>query len=446
MDFTPWLRYVLGGVALSFFLLLLAAAVSVPFVFESQSIRYKLGVEKTLLRSGQVLGMLAAALFLCQLILAARLKILDRIFSLTALYLVHRLNALIIAILALLHPLFVFAPEDIANIPLDLKYWPEVLGALLLISIWIITATGIWRSFLGLQFHLWWLAHRAGTFLAAVILAGHVRYVSDPFESGEPRLILLIVTLAYALIFCWVKLKPVLHRRKTYQVIKITQAAKNTYSIEVAPRQGPVFHYLPGQFAFVSLQSGALSSEEHPFTISSSPTRRKSLQFFIHCSGDWTNGISRLKRGDTAAIDGPYGHFSHLLHGHGKELIMVAGGIGITPMLSMLRYLADVRDCRLITLVWSNRTEADRVVVAEFEELASQLKGLRIFYLYTRARGGTNGSTRLNREKLQELLNGCHREAAVFICGPPSMMQDVRRMLLQIGFRRRLVFSEKFSL
>lgn len=66
---TPWLRYVLGGVALSFIPLLPAAAASVPFVIESRSIRYKLGTEKALLRSGQVIGMMAAALFLPQLIL-----------------------------------------------------------------------------------------------------------------------------------------------------------------------------------------------------------------------------------------------------------------------------------------------------------------------------------------------------------------------------------------
>jgi predicted ferric reductase len=441
-----WLRYVLGGMLVSFVLLVLAGGVSVPFVFETQSIRYKSGFDKTLLRTGQIIGMTAATLLLWQLILSARFKILDHIFSLNKLYIFHRINGVTIAVLAVLHPLCVFAPEDIANIPLELKFWPEILGASLLLSIWTITATGIWRRFLGLQFHLWWLAHRAATFMVAVILFVHVLYVSDAFTSGLPRFVILLVAGIYGLIFCWVKLKPFLHKRKAYTITNITKTAQNTYSVEVAPQQGNIYQYLPGQFAFVSFQSEHLSPEEHPFTMSSSPTRPEYIQFSIHCSGDWTRNISHLKTGDNAVLDGPYGQFSHVVHANQKEIIMVAGGIGITPMLSMLRYLADADDYRLITLVWSNRTEADRVFADEFEALAQQLKGLRIFHVDTRSKHVKKSSTRLDKEKLQELLKGCDRGAAIFICGPPLMMQDVRRILLQIGFLRRLIYVEKFAL
>jgi predicted ferric reductase len=86
-------RLALGFICVLLVLSLLTGAASIPFLFESQSIRYKLGIDKTLLRTGKVLGMIAATLFLLQLLLSARFKVLDRIFALNRLYIFHRVNA-----------------------------------------------------------------------------------------------------------------------------------------------------------------------------------------------------------------------------------------------------------------------------------------------------------------------------------------------------------------
>ena len=426
--------------------LLLAGAASIPFVFESQSIRYKLGWDKTLLRTGKMLGMMAATLLLLQLVLSARMKLLDRIFGLNTLYIAHRVNAVLIVIAALLHPLLVFAPEDITSLPLELKFWPEILGAMLLLAVWTITATGLWRRFLDLPFHFWRIAHRAATFTVVVLLFVHVLFVSDTFEHGLPRRIVLITAVAYAVVFCWVKLKSFLHARKPYVVASVTQAARNTYAVTLASRPGAIFHYLPGQFAFVSFQSNGLTAEEHPFTISSTPTRPDTLQFIIHCSGDWTGRIGHLRPGDTAIVDGPYGLFSHLARTRQQELVMIAGGIGITPMLSMLRYMADVNDPRKTTLVWSNRTWADKVYEEECSELALRLPGLKIIDLFTRQDPKQAAKRRLDRMKLENFLADCDRQAVVFICGPPTMMCEMRQIMLRIGFKRRFINTEAFAL
>lgn len=125
---------------------------------------------------------------------------------------------------------------------------------------------------------------------------------------------------------------------------------------------------------------------------------------------------------------------------------MVAGGVGVTPMLSMLRYMADAGDGRKTTLVWSNRTEADIICREELEAIKGELKVLSIHHVLTR-QGDFQGHTgRLDTGVLKELLSGCSRKAAVFICGPPPMMDAVCKALKRIGFKGHFIHTEKFSI
>ncbi len=211
--FSPAKRIVGGTIFILLLLFLLAGACSIPFIFDSPSIRYKFGLDKVFLRTGKVLGLFAAVLLLIQFSLIARLKILDRIFEFNNLYIFHRINAVTISILALLHPLFVFAPEDINNLPWELRYWPEMIGAFLLVLIWILMATGIWRTFLEFSFDRWRIFHRAATFTAVIALFIHILFVSESFESGLPRYLVLTAGCMYATIFVWVKMKQALLKR-----------------------------------------------------------------------------------------------------------------------------------------------------------------------------------------------------------------------------------------
>ncbi|MHA2389854.1 MAG: ferredoxin reductase family protein [Candidatus Hodarchaeales archaeon] len=425
---------------------LLIGASSLTFLFETGSILYKLGTDRVFLRAGKVIGLIAATLLLLQLVLSARFKFLDRIFALNRMYLFHRINAVTVALLAVVHPLLVFAPEDINNIPVQLKYWPEVLGALLLLFIWLITATGLWRTFLDFHFDRWWLFHRAAAFTAVVLLIFHILYGSETFEEGIARYIVIAAAGLYAVIFGWVKIKPVMLKQKPWKVIGVAKTGLNTYSVEVAPRAGRTFEYIPGQFAFISFQSGSVSPEEHPFTISSTPSRPQSLQFTVRCSGDWTRLIGCLKPADTVSIDGPYGRFSYVFSNKFNQYIMIAGGIGITPMLSMLRYMADRDNRKKVTLIWSNRTEDEVAYSDEFTALKRELEGLDITYLFTRQTRDPHRGGRLNQKKLENILAEHYRKMPVFICGPPAMMEAVRNDMVHIGFLKRLIFTEEFQL
>lgn len=203
-------RTVLGVICVLAVLLLIAGAASIPFVYESQSIRYKFGMDKIFLRFGKVLGMTAGTLLLLQLSLGGRFRSLGSVFPPKGIYLTHRLCALTISVFAVMHPLLVFAPEDIMNIPPDMRLWPEILGAVLLTSICMHTAIAFSRNFLGLSFARWSLLHRMGGLCVVIMLLAHVLFVSDSFEKGPPRVMVIAAGAAYCLLLGWTYVRPLL--------------------------------------------------------------------------------------------------------------------------------------------------------------------------------------------------------------------------------------------
>jgi predicted ferric reductase len=219
----------------------------------------------------------------------------------------------------------------------------------------------------------------------------------------------------------------------------------DTTCVETTPSTRTSFAYVPGQFAIVSFRSPHISSEPHPFTLSSTPGRNDRLQFTIRASGDWTRQVQNLKLGDPLLIQGPFGRFGHLFTPPNRELIMIAGGIGITPMLSMLRFMADHGDSRPITLIWSNRSRKHVVFGDEMDALAAKLTGLRRIPIFTGEAQTDERSGRLDRKFLDFELSESSRESSIFLCGPPQMMKNVKTDLRKLGFPVHAIYTEAFG-
>jgi len=442
---SPGIRYFLIGFLILLMLLLTAGALAIPFLFESPSMWYKIGIDKSLLRAGKMLGIFTGLLLLLQLPLAGRLKSLDCLFSLPGLVRQHRYHAWIIAFLALLHPVCVSIPEDRLLIPLEMRYWPEWIGVALLSLIVLQFVASQWRKRLKIVFHSWMRFHRVAGLLAAALLIIHVLYVSETFETeGLPRTAVLIAAGLFLLVLLWIRTGWLWHSH-AYTVARVERMGVDCTCVELTPPEPSVFGYAPGQFAFASFRSKHVSREPHPFTLSSTPSRPGTLQFTIRANGDWTRTAEHLSKGDQVRIQGPFGRFGHLFTTPDREMIMIAGGIGITPMLSMLRFMADHHDPRPVTLIWANRG-LERVVFAdEMDDLSNKLKGLRRILIVTRDPKTGKRAERLDRQALKRLVGHNSRDSAVFICGPLKMMNAVKADLKTLGFPARSIFTEVFS-
>jgi predicted ferric reductase len=440
------LRLLLGFLMGITYGLVLAGAISIPFYFESSSILYKFGFDRHLLRSGQVLAMVAGCLLLLQIILSTRLKCLDRIFGLNRLFKFHRITGIMIACLVIIHPILVFLPEDRIFIPLQLRYWPEFVGLFLLLLIIAMVISSHWRERLRLPFHRWWPIHRGAAIVVVTAFWVHVLSVSATFEQKLPKMFAFCAMGLCGLLIFWIRTRTLRNRRGSFLVSAIEPVGEDAVCLKIISTTNHMPAYWPGQFSFITIFSPHISKEEHPFTIASAPSRHASLEFIVRTTGDWTGQLKNIQPGDRVSLNGPFGLFSHLPLSKKNEIIMIAGGIGITPMLSMLRFMAQRGDQRKITLIWSNQTRKHIILQPEFRDLEVQLEGLRIFHVLTRDLDDRGENGRLDLVKLKRLIADCDNPAAIFVCGPDQMMKAVKNFMVSLGFSKRMIFMERFRL
>jgi ferredoxin-NADP reductase len=164
-------------------------------------------------------------------------------------------------------------------------------------------------------------------------------------------------------------------------------------------------------------------------------------------SGDFTSTIGRIKPGDLVAVHGPFGRFSHVFHPNGDDLVFVAAGIGITPLMSMLRYMRDRRDPRRVLLVYANRGASDIVFRSELEQIESSgFPALKTIHILSRPPGDWVGRTgRLDTASLGSLCGGFAGKA-FFICCPPIMASGLIRGLKNAGVGPERIHTDYFGL
>jgi ferredoxin-NADP reductase len=233
-------------------------------------------------------------------------------------------------------------------------------------------------------------------------------------------------------------------------VIEVRREADGVWTISLTPPEGVNrFDFLPGQFHFLTFQRASnLPVEEHHWTISSSPTTPVLLCSTIKESGDFTASIGKTKPGDTALVDGPFGRFSYTLHPDERELVFIAGGIGITPLMSMPRHLRDTRAERSVTLLYANTNEEDIVFR---DELADIERGgvipLRVVHVLSKPSDAWQGERgRLDEDKINRLSGPEFTGRAFYVCAPPDLLDLTIRTLRNADVPAARIHFERFSL
>lgn len=186
-------RIILGTLIVSLALLVLAGGWTIPYTFESFSILYKFGMEKTYLRSGKVIGITIVVLVFFQVILASRFIIFAQVFSVKRISALHRINGMAITFLVICHPLLIKASENFTPYTFEKKYYPEFLGIALLTVLLLLGLTAIFRNFFKLSNAKWLLLHRFSVTLVLLMMPAHILYVSESFKSGIPRKAALVI-------------------------------------------------------------------------------------------------------------------------------------------------------------------------------------------------------------------------------------------------------------
>jgi predicted ferric reductase len=197
---TAWLSANIYKVLIIFSVtVLLAGALAVPFYYETQTLWYKIGADKVILRTGQLAGLLALVLLMGQIPLALRIKILENLFGPAKVMRWHRMNGVLILCAASSHVFLVLLPEGIDNLPIGKKYWPEMIGGLLFLLLFTTVVTSRFRSWFKLEYSGWRRMHKPLGYFSLGLVFFHVLFVSESFAQGLPRAVLLILCAGLAL-------------------------------------------------------------------------------------------------------------------------------------------------------------------------------------------------------------------------------------------------------
>jgi len=168
----------------------------------------------------------------------------------------------------------------------------------------------------------------------------------------------------------------------------------------------------------------------------------------IKQSGNSTATIGQTQVGDRVAVRGPFGRFCHLLQPQESDLVFIAAGVGITPLMSMLRYMRDSDEWKPVLLIYNNRTERDIIFREELDEMILAADSqLSVVHVLSQADDDWDGARgRVDRELILRRLGAGISEKAFYLCGPPAMARDVIPVLHELDVPAGNIHTEQFAL
>lgn len=395
-------------------------------------------------------GLVAFALMSMQFALVTRLKAASQPFGTDAMMQFHRQLGITAVVLVVLHPLLLL-PGGAGP-----ASWQPFTGGTVTrtgaAALWgalLILFTSLFRRGLRLSYGAWNGIHLLGALLVVGAMTWHVMaaagYTAAPvvrWMLGGYAFLAVVLLLRYRI------LRPAFLRRRPWTVVENRDEGADTRTLLVRPDGHRGFAFQPGQFAWVITGPNPLLGAQHPVTISSSaePSPGGELEFSIKALGDWSSRVvPALEPGDRLWVDGPYGVFTPDRE-PGQGLVLIAGGIGISPMRSMLLTMRDRADRRPALLFYAAHDAGRAPYLGELEKLAESM-ALEVVHVWEVPEADWQGEQgRIDADMLRRHLPAHCEHYQYFVCGPVPMTDAMERALTAIGIPADRVHSERFNL
>jgi predicted ferric reductase len=313
------------------------------------------------------------------------------------------------------------------------------------VALIILVVLAFLRDRLPVSYEAWRGAHGA---LALVAVAGglhHAMTAGTYAAEPGPRLFwiaaAMVVALAVAILYGW---RWWALNRYPWVLTSVRPVGKAMWELELDPAPGtPPLAYRAGQFVWMSVAPRLFPLFDHPFSLASAP-RRPGIALVIKELGDFTRTVGSIPAGTRIGIDGPHGDFTAEGRSAGA-LLLVAGGVGIAPILGILRDLVDHRDPRPVRLVYGAGSP-EKLVARDEINAATDVIDLKASLVVEE--GGEDWAGMLgaiDHADLEAALSGLDRsDTLALICGPDLMMSAVADNLLRLGLPEHNVVYERF--
>lgn len=230
------------------------------------------------------------------------------------------------------------------------------------------------------------------------------------------------------------------------KITRIIEEAQNVKTYRLTPINGEKIDFLPGQFVFLYVKIGK-EKLKRAYSIASSPLKKKYIDLTIKrtLGGKVTPHIlDSVKIGDFFEISNPQGKFNYS-EDNGNNITLIAGGTGIVPFISILRYCTEKKLDTNITLFYSAKNEELILYRKELEKLEKINTNLKIIYTLTQTKNGWKGHRgRIDKEFITQNINVLESNM-FYLCGPLGLIRDTANTLISLGVDRKKIKRDVWS-
>ncbi|MDO8510156.1 MAG: ferric reductase-like transmembrane domain-containing protein [bacterium] len=393
---------------------------------------------------GRLAGLLGQFTLLVQLMLVGRIRFIEPLFGHDKMNRVHRIIGYSILALFLSHPLLIIWGYSRLS---GLTFWAQFkailasgqgrvyafVALLLFAAIISVSLPPVRRR---LRYEVWYFTHLF-VYMALVLVFIHQLYGED-LSSGPFRTYWIILNGGVFSIFIVFRfIRPLyLFAKHRFYIDRIVPETKDVNSVYIKGRRMNEFKFTAGQFSnYIFLSKKMWSS--HPFSFSIAPNGEY-LRISAKAVGDFTSKIrDNLKPGTKVIVDGPLGTFTEK-RAKLDKFLFIAGGIGITPIRSMVESLA--RKGTDMVLLYGNRAELETALLGELRPLLK-----RLHLVLSEEKTNQHEVGYIDVEKISRLVPD-FREREIYVCGPPPMMKKLISALENAGASRSQIHYERFAL
>lgn len=405
------------------------------------------------------LGLLAYSMMLTLILIAVRPKAIEHRVGLPEMYAVHGWIAMILFAAVIVHFIIqwngfgvIFAGE-VSTVSLYGFIGAIFLVIVMLTGIFVLSNTFIKRSKILMQRkeksynrnrQLW--LHRL-SILSIIAIYFHI--TSLGFLSSNTIFMVLFTSYTVLSLGWYFLYKLNILRLPKYEVNSIRKTTPTFYELELKPAHGnAMMDYKPGQYAFLRFVDSSVSRESHPFSLSSAPEdTRETVQIMIKEAGDFTRTLGQVKAGDKVTLEGPYGnYFPHEAAVSDTPIVLLSGGIGVTPNLSILRHEMAQKSNRKIIFVWGLAHREDLMLVDQLDEWEKEFPNFSYHIIFSNEEVSGYEKGFITRDYLAKIgVAELFQEANFYICGPAPMIDAMKKVLAEERVSADQIYLEEFS-
>lgn len=397
---------------------------------------------------GQLTALVGTFLTLLQLVLMSRAPWLDRSFGRDRLTAAHRWVGFGALWLIVAHALFTtlgFALTDgesfLGEAWTLITTYDFVLMAVVSLGLFVaVGVTSMRRARRRISYETWYGIHLYVYLAIALGFAHQLVVGSDFVDDPAARFYWIALYMAtFGLLIGFRIASPIaLNIRHRFRVSNVVAESDNVVSVYVSGRRLDEMPISAGQYLIVRFLTREGWWRAHPYSISAQPNGRW-LRLTVKALGEDSRRLADLPVGTRAIVEGPYGNMTPERRS-GNRVLLVAGGIGVTPLRALLEDLTETAN---VVLLYRARSAADLVFRTELDLLAER-RGATVRYLIGSRRDRLTGRDPLGAQSIQAMVPDV-AERDVFLCGANLMMQAVTASVIGLGVPPGRIYRERFD-